>query len=420
MPTFTQDAKLNVAVLNRELRKEAWYNTFFSKLAGFMDIKDTNGIKQYNPAPNSVIQMMREFVAEGRDNMIMPMELDLIDPGVYGDSALLGTGEDLRMKYLQIYINQKRKAVTKLSGKMSNQRVKIYNLMERAKPALVKWWSKNLNQDCFQTIYEGASPHLTAGTNDDGIGLSVRFNPNWYYHSTTDGTITTVGTEKYTKTQTNLTSDLTSAKIGAASAKMFNALNELITSVLLIEPLVTKGGDPFWIMLVHPRTFKKLKQDSTIRTDQNAAFTSELMKHPAINGRNILYYDGFCIIPDPVGVRLTVTAATDHVLSLAGGDLRGGWLKPSPAAYTISNNIILGRNALGMGVANQLSFTEEVTDHGNVIEIGSSTIMGHNRSDFFSESDSANAFAKSNATKTVLTTAYEAVNQSSMIIATED
>ena len=39
---------------------------------------------------------------------------------------------------------------------------------------------------------------------------------------------------------------------------------------------------------------------------------------------------------------------------------------------------------------------------------------------FFSEADSAHAFAKSKETKTVLTTAYEAVNQSSMIISTED
>lgn len=419
MPTFTQSAKLNVAILNRELAKEAWYNTFFAKLAGFMSVTDTNGIKQYNPAPNSVIQMMREFVSEGRDNMIMPMELDLQDPGTYGDSQLIGSGESLRLKYLQIYVNQRRKAVDKLSGAMSDQRVKIYNLMERAKPALVKWWSKTENQNIFQSIYEGVDPALSAGTNDDGLGLSVRFHPNWYYHDG-DGLITKVGTEKYTKTQTNLTADLTTVKVEAASAKMFNGLNELITSVLLIEPIVTESGIPFWLMLVHPRTFKKLKQDTTVKSDQNAAFNGELMKHPALNGKQMLYYDGFCIVPDPVGVRLTADAATDHVLSLAGGDLRGGWLKPSPSTYTISNNIILGKNALGKGVATPLKFTEEKTDHGNVIEIGSNTIMGYNRADFFSEADSAYTFAKSNATKTVLTTAYEAVNQSSMIIATED
>ena len=75
---------------------------------------------------------------------------------------------------------------------------------------------------------------------------------------------------------------------------------------------------------------------------------------------------------------------------------------------------------MGKGLASRLAFTEEDTDHGNTIEIGSNTVMGYDRSDFFSETDSANAFAKSKETKTVLTTAYEAVNQSSMIIATED
>ena len=190
MPDATQTHKLNVPILNKQLATEAWYNTFWSKFAGFMTQTDTNGIKQNVPASNAIVQVMRDFISEGRDNMIMPMLLDLVEPGVYGDSALKGTGEALRMKYLQIYVNQWRKAADKLTGAMANQRLSTYQLTEKAKPALVKWWSKALNQACWQTLYEGASPNVTAGTNDDGLGLSVRFHPNWYYEdtATTGGT----------------------------------------------------------------------------------------------------------------------------------------------------------------------------------------------------------------------------------------
>jgi hypothetical protein len=92
----------------------------------------------------------------------------------------------------------------------------------------------------------------------------------------------------------------------------------------------------------------------------------------------------------------------------------------SKSTYVISNNIVLGRNALGRGLADALQFTEEVDDHNNTIEIGSNQIYGYNRCDFFSETDSGStaAFSKNNATKTI-SGAYEAVNQSSMIFSTE-
>ena len=416
----TQSHKLNVAILSKELAKKAWYNTFWAKLAGLMDEVEVNGIKQHVPVPNKVIQVMKSFITEGRDNMLMPMELPLEEPGVYGDSPLKGTGEALQLRYLQIYINQWRKAVTKLSGKMSDQRLKSYHLMERAMPALIRWWSHNENQAIFQTIYEGISPNLSTGTNDEGLGLKARFHPNWYYQSTTDGTLTTVGTANKTKTQAEITSALTSAKLAAMTAKTLNGLAELIMSDLLIEPLVHDGSDPFWFLLVNPKTFTKLVQDSTIKTDQNSAYNAKLMTHPAISGKRMLYYAGFCIVPDAIGVRLTQTAGTDTFTDLAGGDLRKGWLSPSPRSYAISNSIILGANVIGKGVASSLAYTEEVDDHKNTIEIGSNQIVGYNRAEFFSDADTASVYSTANATKSALTTAYTAVNQSSMIISTED
>jgi hypothetical protein len=304
---------------------------------------------------------------------------------------------------------------------MSDQRLKSYHLMERAMPALIRWWSHNENQAIFQTIYEGVSPNLSAGTNDDGLGLKARYHPNWYFQAAaTDGLLTTVGTAKNIKTQSNLTTDLTSAKIGAMTAKTLNGLAELIMSELLIEPLVHDGCDPFWFLLVHPKTFTKLIQDSTIKGDQNSAYNAKLMSHPAISGKRMLYYSGFCIVPDPIGVRLTPTAGTDMFSDLAGGDLRKGWLSPSPRTYAISNSIVLGANVLGKGIASSLAYTEEKDDHGNTIEIGSNQIVGYNRAEFFADTNTAAVYSTANATKSAVATAYEAVNQSSMIISTED
>lgn len=418
----SQTHKLNVAILSRKMAEEAWYNTYFSRLAGTMTINDANGMRTRVPAPNAVIQMMRDFVQEGRDNMLMPMELDLVAEGTYGDAWLKGTGEDLQLKYLQIYINQHRKAVNKLSGKMANQRLKIYNMMERAKPALVRWWAKTINQAIAQTIYEGVSPNLSAGTNDEGLGLVYRMHPNWYCAntSTTDKTPLKIGaTAKKTKVASDFTNYLTSALVGGMSGKTLMGLNELITSELLIDKILTESGDPFWLMLVTPEAFTALKRDAEVYRTQDAAFNTHLMKHPALSGKQMIYFDGFAIIPDPIAVRRIKTASTNPSADLAGTD---GWMKPqAKATYTISNNIVLGANALGMGLADPLQFTEEKDDHGNVIEIGSNQIYGFNRCDFFSEADSGSSYAfnKGNATKTI-SGAYDAVNQSSMIFSTEE
>ncbi len=414
----TQSHKLNIPILNRQLAYEAWFGTFFSKLAGFMEYTETNGIKTLNPAPNVVVQVMKDFIQEGRDNLIMPMILGLTEPGVYGDNTLKGTGEDLSLNYLQIYINQWRKAATKLTGKMANQRLSTLQLTERAKPELVKWWIKQYNQACFQALYEGASGNLTAGTNDEGLGLNVRFHPNWYYVSATGGgTLTTLGTAKYTKTASNLTT-MTTSSVYKLSYKSLLALVELLVTELLIEPIIFEDSEPFWLMLVHPTTFRSLKMDTTIQSSQNAAYNAKLMKHPALSGKQMMYYEGICIVSDPIGVRKLDSAVSDPVSQLAGGDLRKGWLSPSPATYEIENSIILGVNALGKGIASSLAFTEEVDDHGNTIEIGSNTIVGFNRADYFSETDSGSsaAFTKNSATKTVLGTAYACKNQSSAII----
>ena len=43
-------------------------------------------------APNVVVQMVRDFVAEGRDNLLAAMLMPLSEDPVYGDTQLKGTG----------------------------------------------------------------------------------------------------------------------------------------------------------------------------------------------------------------------------------------------------------------------------------------------------------------------------------------
>ena len=75
----------NVTLLSAKLAKVAWHNTFWAKLAGFQKITQTNGIKQYEPATNAVVQMVYDFIEEGRDTLMMAMLLPLVEEPIYGD-----------------------------------------------------------------------------------------------------------------------------------------------------------------------------------------------------------------------------------------------------------------------------------------------------------------------------------------------
>ena len=155
----------NVAILNKLLAKESWFNTFWAKFSGNVDISnDDNGNPVYRPS-GKPIEILSDYIAQGRDNMLIPFLSDLSGSPVFGDTVLKGTGEDQTMKWLRSFVNQYRKAVMKRSGQMSEQRQKLYKLYDQARPQMARWFTKWENQAIFQTFYYGVSPNLSEGTN---------------------------------------------------------------------------------------------------------------------------------------------------------------------------------------------------------------------------------------------------------------
>lgn len=410
--------KLNVSLLSTQLAKEAWWSTFWAKLAGFQEITNLNGIRQTNPASNVVLQVVRDFVQEGRDNMLMAMIEPLKEDPIYGDTWLKGTGETVGLKYQRIYINQVRKAVTKLAGHMSNQRLKSFKLMEKAMPSLVEYWSKWQNAALFETMYLGLSPQLTAGKSYDGVGMKARLHPNQYIYNASS-VFAPIGSEFHTKTAAEMSAGI---KLAAkpVDADFLYQLNILVKTNLLIEPIVTEDGTPFWFLLVHPQSMRNFKKDNTIMSVQNSAFAQQLGKHPAIKGRDYLYFDGFVMVEERTGTRtLKLAGVTDVYAELAGAN---GWMKP-PAFVKGTDStsmLLLGRDALGLGIAQNLLYTEEVDDHENVIEIGSRMIQGANRNEYFGAKDEKEIYAVGSEERAVLDTAYKASNQGSAIVWTKE
>tara|TARA_R110002110_G_scaffold64599_1_gene178424 strand:+ start:3213 stop:4487 length:1275 start_codon:yes stop_codon:yes gene_type:complete len=415
----------NVEILNSLLRKESWFNTFWAKFSGNVDIsQDDNGNSVYTPSGNPM-EILNDYVAQGRDNMLIPFLSDLSGSPVYGDTVLKGTGEDQAMKWLRAYCNQYRKAVMKKSGSMSEQRQKVFKLMDEARPQLARWFTKWENQAVFQTFYEGVSPNLSAGTASDGLGLVRRYHPNWYIN---DGAVlTAVGTEKSTKTNANLDAAIgmtASADATCDTAMSADILRELRVKCmsLKIPQMETVDGNRFWCIVMHPAQLASLQTDTDYETAQRFGYMgSGGTKMPQLTGM-AGYYAGFAIYEDIVGIRewdeagyffgSTVSARfDDSAVTLASGAVR------------VRNAIVFGKGAIGKAVAEDLHFTSEVDDHANTIELGGAVINGYNRAEFYAEADAlesaGDAFYKNNSASADAV-ALAAVNQSSLILATLD
>ena len=424
----SQDWIANIAILNAKLRKESWYNTFWAKWSGNVDIStDDNGNQQYRPS-GKPIEILNAYIQQGRDNLLIPFIRDLDGDMIFGDAVLKGTGEDPGLRYLRTYINQKRHAVMKRSGKMSEQRQKLYKLYEEAMPGLSKYFSKWENQSVFETFYEGISYNLSQGTNDEGLGVIRRYHPNWYIN---DGAaLTAIGTEKYFKSNSELdtalgmyVADNASCDTGMTAAILWDLRVKCME--LMIPQIVTKNGLKFWALLVHPMQYSALMQETNFRAAQRTAFTGKALDSPELSGA-LAYYSQFVIYEDIVGIREWDELNAEFMGTTTTERFAPTAVSLNTGTARVYNALVFGNQAIGKGVASDLEFTKEIDDHENTIEIGGALMNGYNRADFVTETYAAEsaltkAFYKGAATRTdEVDNTIKAINQSSLIFATRE
>jgi hypothetical protein len=415
-----QTHKLNLAILATEIAEEIWHNMSWGGAVGHTTVtKQKNGQKDYGSMGANPVSVVRDFVEEGRDNMLLPFLNRFTGSAVFGDTQVKGTGEEQSLRYTRTYINQWRKAAMQMSGRMSNQRVKMYNLPEKVKKQLMMWVAEYINSLITQAFYKGASENLYAGTTEDGLGLDVRYHPNTYIHVTSDGTITAAGTEFYTKTAAEYYAQAYTATSLVATAKMMDEF-AVICQLNRFNQVTNKDGEDFWLMKVHPRVMKALRADTTILSAQNAAFNGALMKHPSINNRQILYYTGICVVSDLLACRaMDVNYKLASTVTDGYGRACNPWILPQPANAAVTYPCLLvgdGAMAMGMGGDQDLYLTYEVDDHENVKEIAVGQISGVNRVEQFNSTDEALVYVTGNAAETVAPKKYTENTSSAILL----
>jgi len=380
-----QTAIENLAILEKRMQKESWYNTFWNKFSGDVQVlNDDNGQKDFKLS-GKPIEILTQFIEEGRDNLLLPFLADLTGDPVYGDGVLKGTGESMANKWARVYINQTRKAVWKREGKMSEQRQKSLKMFEQAMPLLSRWFTKLWNQEVARAYYEGLSHNLSASKAAHGDGIYKRYHPNFYGATGVGsvGVLKVAGTEGQTPTAAELDTAVGLVAGLTMTAKLLQAWRIKLLQ-LRIPQMIVQGGYKFYPILMHPSSIAKLMNDSTFLGAQRAAFTGKMLELPELSGAQYIYNE-FAIFEDIASVR-------------GWDDTTGGFFgddESNPTSYEFNPtaivdntcSIVFSNSSMARGVASRLQFTEETDDHGNTEEIGGAVIDGFNRVEWAAEAN---------------------------------
>ena len=410
-----QDFIQNVAILNQELRRETWHGTFWHHFVGEVKvINDPSGRPISVETSDTPIARLNGFQGAGRDNMLIPFERDLTGAPVFGDTVAKGTGESQSFYWSRTYINQVRKVVVAQAGKMSDLRARKLRLIENAKPKLIKWGSKYLNQEIYRSLYEGLSSNISGSAAYDALGVYKRYHPNFYVN---DGAVlTAVGTEKQFTTAAQIDTGAAAADTAMTVAILRKLRSKCLQ--LKIPRISTKKGFKFWVMVMHPDQIADLRGDTDFKSAVNSAFDTHRIEHPGLNAAEFMI-EGFAIYEDIVGIRCWDDAT--------GGFYGDDDTNPidsmfNPTTY-VENYcaIVFGKHALGIAVPEKLNFGDEVDDFKNIKEVASIMIWGVSRADFVTEAlaieTSGGMFYKNTTGGVVADTAC--LNDSSLILMTK-
>lgn len=411
-----QDWIANLAILRTDFQRQTWYATFWSRFAGFTQItQDERGQPIKRPA-GQPIEVMTDFVQKGRDNMLVPFDMELTGSPVFGDTKAKGTGEVQELNWTRCYINQYRKVVKPSVGKMADQRAKMYRMASRAEPKLRRWFKRYWNVQVPRTFYEGISENISAPQSVDGLGVKKRYHPNWYYHVTSDGNLDPVGTEKYSKTVAQLDTAAGAVAYGFTT-NLLETLAPLCEELRIPQVEVGPDGEPFWVILVHPQQLKTLRGETAWLNAQREAW-SGARNSPILNGA-AGFYNGFAIFKDIWTVRGWDTT-NDNLFPEAHEDQ----FKPTSVTGNY-NAIVFGNQAIAKGQGNTdggqyLDMEMEEDDFGNIQEVAGIAMDGFSRNDYVDEDNASEAsggvFEK--GTEGGVIAATELINQSSLIVMT--
>jgi hypothetical protein len=438
---FEDTIRANVELRAEKMYRQIWKEQPYLRFCKFVnrDVAE-KGVVEVSPIGNMLdmkrvapakdpINVFEDFSkGDGGTDMMIPVKRTKLGRFTFGDDTLQGKGEGTAFVYQSIRVNEISKAVSVKSGHYSELVYKKYlpDLVGQAQPELTDLFRRYINTAMVKyALFNGKSYELSLPSTSYGRGLTEISHPNMYvpgtgwvsYNALTDTYTNLPGTANYE-------SDVETAinSLANTSAYHFNcALIDKMASLLpqkRILPSVNIGGNDYYVWMISSAQKYQLRRDPDWREVATTVLPREEdpFKNWLLQGC-IGAYGGFLFFED-------IDAWSAHTNTYPDGYITtptSGYPTYGPEDTGADNfeliskrdggprscSIILGQQALNVGIAKRISFTEEIWDHQRKKEIGAYMIAGAERPDQFDSDNQlgggANAFVENTGSAMVVT-----------------
>jgi hypothetical protein len=382
-----------VILLASAMRFEATRQMFWGKMAGFTTKGGIPVDPNHEPLPTgSPITIQNEFKFKQGDKMQIPMLRALRGIPTIGSNQMAGFEERFRINHATIPIDILRHAGLPQEGSMMTQTTKDYQIIQRAKPQLQKHYSEVMELLMISyAFYYGFSHNIIDAAN-------TRWSGETYIKKISHPNIFIAGQGRFVPTGANYCgtagyeTQLATALGNVATNHVFNTTYlkglKAQQQVRRIQPIITKDGNRFRLIVAHPYQIDSLENDPVFNAAASAAFVSNMVKdNPMLIGCKH-YYAGFMIYDSdtacwPVRVASSVPQWGPSAIS----DLTDLDDFTDYEDDTLFACIILGADALFRGVAAPLEFKGREADYGEIQAIAYRTLEGASRADYWNEDD---------------------------------
>lgn len=372
--------KMNFETLKRFLwGKWAGYTTPKGKQVRFGD-----GVE---PMPvEAPLIIHRELMQREGDIIKVPMLRKLDNLPKHGNDQLEGFEEKFKVSWLHGAVENTRHAVLQKEGAMSSQTTKTLLVLERSKPALRDHYTRFLNASCSYAMYWGHSYQvLTGSTRYSG---STKITAVSHPHFFTAGA-GKVGYSGGNPSSSGYETAVATAIDAVGSSDVFDMalISDLKTSEYIqkIDPLITKDGNFFRIIIAHSWQIAQLEADPNFKSHTQSVLVQAMAKdNPMIAGAKYFIH-GFAIFESDTAVWPVSTSGGAPVYGPSSITTLSSFETYSGA--TKFGAIVLGSSALALVQASGMRFIGEGSDYGARKGLGYEIIDGVSRGDFWNRDD---------------------------------
>jgi len=353
--------------LASESERQLWESDFLQEEVRM------SGFKPYiGKGKNNVIIAKHELETEAGKTINIPLILSLKNKGVGGATALRGRETQLNNYNCPITIDWDRNGV--VVPKSESYKTEI-DLLNAAKSALGEWAGEALRTDLIygfmSTISTGNTTQLYAEITEDATNGGYQIAAGYVAGSTFEryeGVSYTTASEAnkdawlalnsdrvlFGKLRSNISSndhsvalatlDTTDDKLTVATAQLAKRMARNATPRIM--PFKTEDNREFFIMFCGPRSFRDLKNDSTMiaaNRDARAREGNAMAKNPLFQDGDLIY-DGiiFREIPE-----------IPHIVNVGSG-----------GSTDVEPNFLCGQQALGLAWGQTPTPRTETNDYG--------------------------------------------------------